>query len=285
MNDLQLKNLAYYPGCSLATTAKENDRSLHLFCEQYDIHLEELTDWNCCGSSSTHSIDHELAVWLPTRNLAQVPEGRSLLVACPSCFQRFKLTQLELENSESAQKIYYKLWGREYDPDLQIITFFDVLSELADAGAFKAHAGRLNGMIIAPYYGCMLHRPPAMRKMKNFHGIMEKVLGAMGATSLQWNNAVKCCGTFLSVARPDITSRNVQGIIEEAESLGAECIVTACAMCHLNLEIRGKLPGKTPILHFSEILSLAGGVGGGLGWFQRHLVDPRPLLKKKKLIA
>jgi heterodisulfide reductase subunit B len=285
MSDLHTKNLAYFPGCSLATTAKENDRSLHLFCEQYRIRLEELTDWNCCGSSSTHSIDHDLAVWLPTRNLALVPSGQSLLVACPSCYQRLKLAQLELENSESVQKIYHKLWGREYDPDLQIITFFDLLSELADAGAFKPHADRLKGMIIASYYGCMLQRPPAMRKMKNFHGIMEKVLGSMGATSLRWNNSVQCCGTFLSVARPDIASRHVQGIIDEAESLGAECIVTACAMCHLNLEIRSKLPGKIPILHFSEILSLSGGVGSGMGWFKRHLIDPRPLLKKKELIA
>lgn len=172
------------------------------------------------------------------------------------------------------------MWGRKFDPDLQIITFFDLLSEMVDAGEFKAHAGRLKGMTIAPYYGCM-----ALRKERSFHGFMEKVLVSMGATPLRWNNAVKCCGTFLSVARPEIVTRNVQAIISEAVSVKADCIVTACAMCHLNLEIRSKLPERIPILHFSEILSLSNGVGSGMGWFKRHLIDPRPMLKSKKLIA
>jgi heterodisulfide reductase subunit B2 len=285
MRDPQLKKPSYFPGCSLATTAKENDHSLHVFCEQHGIQLEELDDWNCCGSSSTHSIDHDLAVWLPTRNLALTPPDRKLLVACPSCYQRLKLSQMDLKKSEHSQKIYYEMWGRKFNPDLQIITFFDLLSDMVDEGMLKAQTGRLNEMRIAPYYGCMLSRPPSMRTEKNFHGFMEKVLASMGATPLRWNNAVKCCGTFLSVSRPDIASRNVQAIIDEAESVKADCIVTACSMCHLNLEIRSKLPGKIPILHFSEILSLSSGIGSGMGWFQRHLIDPRPMLKSKRLIA
>lgn len=285
MGELQVKNVSYFPGCSLATTAKENDRSLHMFCEQHHVRLEELNDWNCCGSSSSHCIDPDLARWLPTRNLALTPSGRPLLVACPSCYQRLKLAQLELKESESTQKIYYELWGRAYDPELRIITFFDLLSEMLEAGAFKAHADGLKGMNIASYYGCMLSRPPSLKNDRNFHGFMEKVLVSMGATPLQWNNAVKCCGTFLSVSRPDIASANVQAIVDEAAAVKADCIVTACAMCHLNLEIRCKLPGKIPVLHFSEILSLATGIDTDMNWFKRHLIDPRPMLRSKKLIA
>jgi len=177
------------------------------------------------------------------------------------------------------------MWGREFNPDLRIITFFDLLSDMVDDGAFQAYEGRLNGMRIAPYYGCMLSRPPALRTERNFYGLMEKILASMGAEPLGWNNAVKCCGTFLSVSRPDIAARNVQAIVDEAASVRAECIVTACAMCHLNLEIRSRLPGKIPVLHFSEILSLSTGIGGGMGWFQRHLIDPRPMLKARKLMA
>ncbi len=280
-----IQHLSYFPGCSLATTAKENNRSLQMFCEQHQIHLEELNDWNCCGSSSSHCIDHELAKWLPTRNLALSPQGQRLLVACPSCYQRLKLAQLELKESESGQKIYQEMWGRVYDPDLKIITFFELLSEIADTDAFKKNNDRLNGMRVAAYYGCMLTRPPSLRHERNFHGLMEKVLATMGATPLQWSNSVKCCGTFLSVSMPDVAAKNVQAIVSEAEAIKADCIVTACAMCHLNLEIRCKLPGKIPIFHFSEILSLSSGVGSGMGWFQRHLIDPRPLLKAKKIIS
>jgi len=66
---------------------------------------------------------------------------------------------------------------------------------------------------------------------------------------------------------------------------GAECMVTACAMCHLNLEIRCTIKNPIPTLHFSELLSLALGEEDQKKWFPRHIVDPRPLLKKKGLIA
>jgi len=58
---------SYFPGCSLATTAKENNDSLINFAKDLGITLKELDDWNCCGSSSAHSIDHTLADQLARR--------------------------------------------------------------------------------------------------------------------------------------------------------------------------------------------------------------------------
>jgi heterodisulfide reductase subunit B len=57
-------------------------------------------------------------------------------------------------------------------------------------------------------------------------------------------------------------------------------------MCHLNLEVRSTLKQKIPVLHFSEIISLALGLGKKeqKSWFARHLVDPRPLLKAIDLL-
>jgi heterodisulfide reductase subunit B len=52
----------------------------------------------------------------------------------------------------------------------------------------------------------------------------------------------------------------------------------------MNLEIRCNLSRPIPILHFSELLSLAIGEVPENGWFQRHLIDPRPVLKKKALL-
>jgi len=208
-----------------------------------------------------------------------------LLVACPNCYLRLKLAHITLANNETARRQYERMWGRAFDPDLQITNFFELISEMADNGAFKNHRTGLKGLRVAPYYGCMLSRPPIMRREKNYYGLMEKLLSSLGAETLQWNSASRCCGTFLSAARPDIAGRAIKNIISEAENAKADCIVTACAMCQMNLEIRGKLPGKTPIFHFSEVLSLSLGIGSGMGWFRRHLIDPRPLLRSKRLIS
>lgn len=65
---------------------------------------------------------------------------------------------------------------------------------------------------------------------------------------------------------------------------GAECIVTACAMCHLNIEMRCNLKDRIPVFHFSELLSLAMGSARHRDWFSRHLVDPVPMLKKRGVL-
>ncbi|RPJ70626.1 MAG: hypothetical protein EHM15_11530 [Desulfobacteraceae bacterium] len=277
-------DVSYFPGCSLATTAKENNQSLIESCRKMGIRLVELSDWNCCGSSSAHSIDHRLAFDLACRNLVLAPPGRPLVAACPSCTLRLKHAQHLLKNDPAAQERFLQTWGRPFDPDLRIRHFFGLLAEV-DFERLPATNGRLRvEMTFAPYYGCMLNRPTALRSGSNYYGIMERILGGIGMRSVTWGFAAQCCGTFLSVARPDIVTPKVNAIMQGAADAGAECIVTACAMCHMNLEVRCSLKSPVPIFHFSEMLSLAFGTSNQKEWFSRHLIDPRPLLKSKGLM-
>jgi heterodisulfide reductase subunit B len=274
-------DFSYFPGCSLATTAKENNQSLIECCRKMGINLIELADWNCCGSSSAHSINHRLAFDLACRNLTLAPPGRPLVAACPSCTLRLKHAQYRLRHDEAARARYEKLWGRPFDPDLSIRHFLGILAGSDISRRLQAN-GRLNlNMTFVPYYGCMLNRPFALRSVSDHQGVMEKALAGVGLQSKRWSYGSQCCGTFLTVARPDIVTPKVNAILTGAAESGAECIVTACAMCHMNLEVRCTLKHPIPIFHFSEILSLAFGTANYKRWFSRHLIDPRPLLKSK----
>jgi heterodisulfide reductase subunit B len=281
-----MTGISYYPGCSLATTAKENNRSLIYLFRHLGFELVELEDWNCCGSSSAHSIDRDLAFDLASRNLSLCPPGRPLLVACPSCLLRLRHAHLQLKEDPVARRRYEKKWGQPFNADLEILHFFEILDNLNLLTFANDNLPRLSGLKFVTYYGCMLARPPAMRREKNYHGLMEKVLASLGATPIKWSYSSRCCGTFLTVARPDVVTPIVNEIIMGAIKADADCIVTACAMCHLNLEARATLKTKLPVLHFSEIISLALGLGKKeqKNWFARHLVDPRPLLKAIDLL-
>ncbi len=284
MNNTIGMDISYFPGCSLATTARENNLSLMALCRTIGVNMIELEDWNCCGTSSAHSIDAEVATDLASRNISLAPPDRPLLIACPGCLLRLREAHLHLLNDDDARYKYENKWERSFDPDLEILHFFDLLSniDLKDFG--KKRSQLLAGLKFVPYYGCMLAHPPSLRHEKNYHGLMEKILYTLGATPLHWSCASRCCGTFLSVARPDIATPMVNKIITDANDVKAECIITACAMCHLNLEVRCTIKQPVPILHFSEVISLALGLGDHGDWFSRHLVDPRPLLKSKGLI-
>jgi heterodisulfide reductase subunit B len=274
---------SYFPGCSLASTAKENNASLMAVFRQMGIHLAELDDWNCCGSSSAHSIDPELALWLPTRNLALAAPDRPLLVACPSCLLHLRQAKRHLDEDPAARRRYRSWWGRPYAPELEIVHVFDALARRQTLDDILPQHGPLEGLKVAPYYGCMLARPPALRHEADRTGLMEAIIRKTGAGALSWGFSARCCGTFLTAARPDIVTPMVNAIAAGAAACGADCIVTACAMCHLNLESRCTLPDPVPILHFTELLAWSTGMEHAAElerWMSRHIIDPRPLLQR-----
>ena len=276
---------SYFPGCSLATTAKENNASLYRCAEELGVELVELEDWNCCGSSSAHSVDPLLADHLAMRNLYLAPPHRPLLIACPSCNLRLHQANIKLQTDPAMRAHYKKVFGRPAHRNLKILHVFELLDRIDWTDIGRRRHGSLKSLKCAPYYGCMLARPPAMNHMQNYHGLMERILAGLGATAVSWGYGARCCGTFLSVVRPDVVSAMVQKIVANAEDAGADCIVTACAMCHMNLEIRSITNNSLPIFHFSEILSLAFEHTDTDAYFSRHIIDPRPMLKRCGLIS
>jgi len=276
---------SFFPGCSLKASGHENTLSLLKFCQSMDIDLVELEDWNCCGSSSAHSIDKRSAKYLPMRNLSLAPKGVPLLIACPSCLLRLKSSFLSIKADPALRRDYEDFFGKPFDDELEIIHFFEIFNRVDLKEHMEGLAGALKGIRVAPYYGCMLFMPPGLRYEKSHTGIIEKSLKPLGADIVSFGYANRCCGTYLSVAKPDIARKVVNEIIFKAMEAGAECLVTACSMCHLNLEIRCTLDNPIPVLHFSELLSMALGAEDHKKWFPRHIVDPVPLLKKRGLLT
>ena len=268
----------------MATTAMESNLSLMKACHILGLNLVELEDWNCCGSSSAHCLDQELAFNLAARNLSLAPPDRPLLVMCPRCLHQLRHAHHFMKQDPARHRAQERRWGRPISLDLDIIHFMEILVRglLPD---LKRHLARdLSSLKCVPYYGCTLFRPPALRRARYYQAEMENVLAALGAQPVPKALSYRCCGSFLSAARPDVVAPLVDQIHHSARAVGADCLVTICAMCQLNLEIRGSLEKKVPVFHFSEILALALGARDYEDWFIRHLVDPRTLLESQGLI-
>ncbi len=278
-------DVSYFPGCSLVTTAHENNQSLAESFQKLGINLIELEDWNCCGSSSAHSIDSELFYNLTSRIFSLVPPGRPLLAPCPSCILRLRETVHHMKHDETARQKFEDEYQKPFNTKIEIFNTVEMLDQMYQSGQFRNMPQRLKGLKFVTYYGCTLNRPSFMRREKSMFDIIGRVLCAFGAESIDWPFALKCCGTYLSVARPEIITPIVNGIIGGAEKAGADCIVTPCAMCHLNLEVRCTLKNIVPTLHLSELLALALETKKDKEWFSRHLIDPTPVLKSIGLIA
>jgi len=285
MTQQPMIDLSYFPGCSLATSAREGNQSLIMAMQVLGYNLIELDDWNCCGSSSAHALDSEVALGLTARNLSLAREDRPLLIACPNCLHRMRDARLHLSNDEPTRRTYERRWERPINPDLEISHVFGIMDRIDPKYIREKLVRELKGLKFVAYYGCMLARPPALRHEKNYYGLLEKIVTGLGGEAISWAHGSRCCGTFLSAAKPEVSTGLVNEIMAEACASGAECLITACAMCQFNLELRSTLESPIPILHFSEILALALGVENSQDWFARHLVDPRPLIHSYGLTA
>ena len=277
-------DLAYYPGCTLDSTAREIDDALHQVCKRLDINLRTLPDWNCCGSSSVHAVRPQLAVSLAARNIFQAQTmGRDLMVMCAGCTNRLRVASNQLLNDDASRRINRDILGDTLEKDLHVYHLMDLLPKRLKSSPYRNSLMQpLTGMRYVPYYGCLLAAPPELKNYPRLYGSMEMLMDWLGAEGLGWGHQAKCCGSFLSVARPDIVAPMVADIMEKAISAGAECIVTACAMCQLNLELRSPVDKRLPVFSIVELLAYGMGSTDCSHWFKKHLVDPLPLFQKKK---
>ena len=282
--------VSYYPGCSLEGTALDYAASIAGVTPLLDMELEEIEDWNCCGATAAHSINHKLSLALPARNLARAEKaGHDVVAPCALCFNRLKMAEKALLSPEGAEL------GVSYGGSIKI---WDLLDYLTQPPILKTLAAKvvkpLKDLKAVGYYGCMVARPPRITDKADYENPqnLERLLKVVGATPLDWSYKTDCCGAGLAVSRPDIIDTLVQRLFDRALKAGAECFVVTCQMCQANLDMAqeriSQKSGKNyylPVLYFTELIGLALGHPDVEKWLAMHLVDPMPLLKGKGLIS
>lgn len=277
---------SYYPGCTISATGVEYGRSIDAVCAALGIELVELEDWSCCGSSAAHALDHELSLSLPARNIALAqPSGLDTLMPCPACYQRTLNADKHLREDEGWRKEMETLLGFTYNGQGRPRHLLDVLGNDLPAEAITSRVKRpLKGLRPVSYYGCMLVRPPELTGWDDPEHpvLMDRLLVALGAEPVSWSYGVDCCGASLSLNRSDVVKTLVGRLVAAAEEAGANCIVTVCGMCHINLDTRQQ-GTQMPIFYLTELMGLAFDLPGWEKWLRKHLINPLPLLKSLRL--
>ena len=270
----------YFPGCSLDGTSREFGESVTAVTRALGVDLREVDDWNCCGASSAHVVDHRLAVALPARNLAlAAAQGLDSLVApCAACYNRLASAEQAITTDAAVAADVSALLGRPLASRVAVRNIVELLTDLSPAIKERVTAP-LKGLKVACYYGCLLVRPA---KVTGFDDAeqptsMEALAKVCGATPVAWNMAVECCGGSFSVCRTGSVIRLGRAILEDARRAGAQAIVVACPMCHSNLDFRQaamRLDGPAlPILFITELVGLAMGLSRETLGLGRHFVD------------
>ncbi|HUU09727.1 MAG TPA: CoB--CoM heterodisulfide reductase iron-sulfur subunit B family protein [Phycisphaerae bacterium] len=279
-----MTTIGYYPGCSLHGTGRELDMSIRALAEVAGADLKEIEDWNCCGASAAHSLNHDLAVALPYRTLALAEEQglTEVLAPCAACFSRLKGTAVRLSRSPDLAAKMQGITERPYKGTVRILSIIEFVNRLLKEGLAGKLTAPLGGLKVAPYYGCLLARGKDIVEGDDAEQptAMEAALAAAGCAVVPWNFAVECCGGGFSMSMTDAVVDLSHAILADAEQAGAQAIVTGCPMCHSNLDMRqqtinaaGLGPHDLPIVYLSEIMGLAAGLEPERLGLNRHFVD------------
>ncbi|MBI2958337.1 MAG: 4Fe-4S dicluster domain-containing protein [Chloroflexi bacterium] len=291
-----LKSIAYYPGCSLHSSAAGYDRSFKAVAAAVDLKLVEPKGWLCCGSTPAHWKSHRLATEMSLKNLSLIEsEGhKAVTVPCAMCFSRLKFAAHDVAGNPSLKADVVSQTGYEYGGGVSIENAVETMANRVGTRRIAALVKNpAAGLKVVCYYGCLLTRPPKVTGADNpeYPMKMDMLMQALGATTLDWSGKTECCGGSLSIVEADTCLNMVKRVLDNAREVGADAVIAACPMCHSNLDMRqaalglreGK-PYNIPILYFTQLMALALGLGKKKADVTGHMVDPRPLLADKGLL-
>ncbi len=278
--------IAYYPGCSLHSTATAFDRSARAVCQALGLDLVEPPGWMCCGSTAAHKTDTDLATELPLRNLALIEQSglREAALPCAACFNRFRTALYQTRADPELKRRMQARIGTAFHDRVAVRSLLDVLVNRVGLEAIARQVKRpLSGLRIVSYYGCLLSRPPQITGAQHPENPqeMDRLMAALGATPLDWSDKTTCCGASLSLTRADIALELSRNLIEHARAAGADLIAVACPLCHTNLDTRQgqmHLERPLPALYFTQLVALALGLGHEATALHQNMIDPRPTL-------
>lgn len=285
---------AFFPGCSMEGTAHDYQKSTAAVSRALGLALPEIPGWMCCGSTSAHQSSHLLSVALPAKNLAAA-KGQTVAVGCAACYSRLKIANYEIANSAETRTSVAGVLGQDYDGKTEVLHVLEIMTR--DLGMKKiAERVRkpLEGLKVVTYYGCLLSRPPEATKFDDPENptLMDQVMKAAGATVLDWPHKTECCGAGYSITDVEIVKKLTREILAMAKAAGADCIVTACPMCQMNLDLRQrdteKACGETfnlPVFYFTQLLGLAFGLSRKELGLRSLVVSPKQMLADRGIGA
>ncbi|MCW8830303.1 MAG: CoB--CoM heterodisulfide reductase iron-sulfur subunit B family protein [Gammaproteobacteria bacterium] len=269
---------SFYPGCSSQKGASSSNlaRSVDTMCEELDIKLNTIPDWNCCSASIGYGGGGVLPrLTLSARNIAlseQHNTNQDIVATCAACWLATKEAQERLADDSGLMadtNTALAEAGLKLENKTNIRHMVEVLIE--DIGYDKIGEGvkkPLEGLKVAGYVGCQTNRPFGIDG-ESFENPMylDKLVDTLGGESIKtYEKKVQCCGGALAFSEPVKSQEMIHGIIESAYDNGADVIATPCPLCQANVEIyqdeiNAKYGSKfnMPVVYYSQLIDVAYG--------------------------
>jgi heterodisulfide reductase subunit B len=285
-----LKYYNYFPGCSAESTALGLGISAEAIAKPLDMELVEIEDWNCCGSTPYGSLDEEESIVVAARNLALAEKrGFDLVTPCSACYVTLNKANRHLKEHPKLMAPVNEalaVAGLNYQGSIRVRHLVDVLvNDVTPEFIADKVKCRLDGLKVAPYYGCQLVRPQYGLDDTEFPNTLDRLVVCLGADAVNFPLKAHCCGGSLTLSEEKKVLELMRKLLQSAQENGAQCLVTPCPLCQTNLDAyqsrvnaRFKTDYKLPVLFITQLIGLALGIKAESLGMKTNIVSPREVL-------
>ncbi len=288
------KSFAYYPGCIAEFSSKELNATTKALAPMLDIELVPMPSATCCGAGDIAEAKPNLYLALNVRILSEAEEmGHDILTICNVCTMNLrKANKMVREDPRLLEQVnadLVKAGARPYSGGVEVTHLLWYISTEEGLSLLEKQGPRgLNGLRVAPYYGCQLLRPSSVMGFEDPDKpeSMERLIRALGGEVADYEAKTKCCGFPIVLAREKVALSESHVALSQARDAGADCMVTPCPLCHLAMdayqrkaEIQNDTEYNMPVLHLPQLLGLALGLGRDTMLFKKHMVSVEPVLQ------
>lgn len=253
---------SYFPGCTLKTKGKQLDIWGRASAQALGFTLEELPQWQCCGAVYPMATDEIAPRLSSVRALVSAQElGHDLVTLCSACHHVIKRVNNDMAHDETIRDRANRYMEIPYAGETSVLHYLEVLRDRIGFDELaKKVTHPLTGRKIGAYYGCLLLRPGKEMGFDDPENptIMEDFIRAIGAEPVIYARRNECCGGYCTMECRDSAGKQVDKIMENARSQGAQMLITACPLCMYNL--KENAADGLPVAYFTELLAEALGV-------------------------
>jgi succinate dehydrogenase / fumarate reductase cytochrome b subunit len=289
--------VAYWPGCVSRGFTPELHGSMAKVAPLLDIELVQLDRACCTGAGVIAEHSQELADTLNARTFAlaqqEMKNGADLMMnICSTCQGAQSECQERLDaNAEYRAQVNETLApeGLHYEAGIANKNFLWVLVEELGLENLKAKVKRpLTDLKVGPFYGCYIVRPTDRLGIDDENPrdhYLADVIEALGGTVIDYAGSHKCCGFPIITMNKEASLTMAARNLGDAQEQGADCLVTPCPLCHLNLDLQQPLANRLtprdldmPVLHLPQLVGLALGLSPKEIGLNRHVVKPTSVI-------
>ena len=265
---------ALFLGCFIPVRLPHLEAVARGVLPELGVELADIDGFSCCPESVGFATDRTTGLAIAARNISLAEEaGLDIITLCNGCTYTLKQANQILKRDAALREKINEIiaeTGHSFKGTVEVRHFAQVLSQLIGLDKIRSVVKKpLTNLKVACHTGCHILSPPeAMGFDDPFDPVvLDGMVSALGATSLDWDRKTSCCGwTLTNYGEKESANRLLGAKLEAMRQADADCSAVICPQCFYQfdtgqmLAVRElKIEYKIPTLYYLQLLALAMG--------------------------